>query len=88
MVLHYLDDPQRAADETARVLKKNGRLIIADLLNHNNEEMRQRFGHRWLGFSIESITAVLTVAGFRVDSEELYTAGNGLEAFIIAASKK
>ena len=50
-VLHYLDDPQSAVIEAARVMKPGGRLVIADFARHELEFLRKDFAHRRLGFS-------------------------------------
>ena len=40
-VLHYLDDPQRALIEAARVLRPDGRLMVVDLAPHQLEFLRE-----------------------------------------------
>ncbi len=49
-VLHFLDDPILAIKEAARLLTPQGHLIITDFEHHENEDFRDRFSHRRLGF--------------------------------------
>ena len=64
LVLHHVPEPARALAEVARVLKPEGRVIIADMLPHDRDNYRQQMGHVWLGFSGEHITAMLRESGF------------------------
>lgn len=52
-VLHYLDEPERAIAEAARVLVPGGRLLIVDFAPHTLEFLRERHAHRRLGFGHE-----------------------------------
>lgn len=51
LVLHHIEEPDRAMREAARVLKTEGVLLVIDMLPHNREAYRLEMGHRWLGFS-------------------------------------
>src|ERR1700704_2613234 len=64
LVLHHVAEPARALAEVARVLKPEGRVIIADMLPHDRDNYRQQMGHIWLGFSDEHITGMLRDSGF------------------------
>ncbi|CAN5803167.1 metalloregulator ArsR/SmtB family transcription factor [soil metagenome] len=55
LVLHYLVEPARVIAEVARVLRRGGRLLIADMTPHEREEYRQQMGHVWLGFTQHQI---------------------------------
>ncbi|MBI3438568.1 MAG: metalloregulator ArsR/SmtB family transcription factor [Proteobacteria bacterium] len=54
-VLHFLSDPKRAVAEAARLLKRDGRLLIVDFAPHHLEFLREEHAHRRLGFSDEEI---------------------------------
>jgi ubiquinone/menaquinone biosynthesis C-methylase UbiE/predicted transcriptional regulator len=54
-VLHYLDNAQTAIKEAARILKTNGILLIADFAPHAHEILREKYGHKRLGFAINEI---------------------------------
>src|SRR6185436_232443 len=64
-VLHYLDDPQAAVIEAARVLRAGGNLLIADFAPHNLEFLREDYAHRRLGFSDREIHGWLDAAGLK-----------------------
>ena len=64
LVLHHVPEPARALAEVARVLKPEGRVIIADMQPHDRDNYRQQMGHVWLGFSDEHITVMLRDSGF------------------------
>jgi SAM-dependent methyltransferase len=64
LVLHHVPEPPRALAEMARVLRPEGRVIVADMLPHDRDNYRQQMGHVWLGFSNEHITAMLRESGF------------------------
>ena len=64
MVLHHIAEPLDVLREAARVLKKDGKLLIVDMLQHDREEFRQQMGHVWLGFEPEQLEAWLRDAGF------------------------
>lgn len=50
-VLHFLDEPAAALREAARLLRRDGRLIIVDFAPHHLESLRSEFAHRRLGFA-------------------------------------
>lgn len=64
LVLHHVADPLRALADVRRVLRPNGRLLIADMRPHTQERYREQMGHVWLGFDQHELTAWLHRAGF------------------------
>jgi len=61
--LHHASDPERAIDETARVLRPGGRVLVLDLRQHDQTWVRSRFGDRHLGFSSTELSGLLDGAG-------------------------
>jgi ArsR family transcriptional regulator len=66
-VLHYLDDPERALAEAARVLRPAGRLLIVDFAPHSLEFLRERHAHRRLGFGHEPMRQWIEAPGLALD---------------------
>jgi ArsR family transcriptional regulator len=66
-VLHYLDEPERAIAEAARVLRPGGRLLIADFAPHALEFLREEHAHRRLGFARATLKAWVEGAGLRLE---------------------
>src|SRR6185295_6361081 len=64
LVLHHLPTPSQALVEAARVLKPGGRLLIVDMAPHQDEDMREKMGHVWLGFPADQMRRWLQQAGF------------------------
>jgi len=76
-VLHYLDDPEAAITEAARLLKPAGQLIIVDYEDHEREEFRTDYAHRRLGFSDRDIREWLASAGLSLThSDQIATQDN------------
>lgn len=88
MVLHHLPDPAAAFPEVYRVLKKDGGFIIVDLITHDVEGMRERYGDRWLGFAEKDIKKWLESSGFHMEKFECFDLKKGLHGFIVQAIKK
>lgn len=88
MVLHHLTTPLEGIREAARVLKHGDRLIIADLEKHEREEMRAKYGHRWLGFSAAEMGSWLDESGFIIEEAARFDTGRGLTVAFYTASKR
>jgi len=63
--LHHAIKPERAIAAARRMLKKNGRIVVLDLLSHRFEKARELYADRWLGFSEVKLHQLLEHAGFR-----------------------
>ena len=62
-VLHYLERPAEAITESARLLSDQGQLIIIDFDSHDFDDFRDRFAHRHLGFSDQTISGFFNSCG-------------------------
>ncbi len=87
MVLHHLPSPDSSILEAGRVLKKGGLLIIVDLDKHQNEEMREKYEHRWLGFTRKNIERWLSAGGFIPKEFIQFDAMDGLKIDLFASVK-
>src|SRR5213075_948034 len=63
--LHHAIKPERAVQAAHRILKRNGRVVVLDLLSHRFERARELYADRWLGFSEVKLHEVLEEGGFR-----------------------
>jgi len=66
-VLHFLDEPEAAIAEAARMLAPGGRLAIIDLAPHALEHLRDEHAHIRLGFSHQTMSEWLERAGLSVE---------------------
>lgn len=69
MVLHHVPVPQQAINEAARVLRKNGKIFLIDMEEHDDENFRDTQGDLWLGFSKDDLINWLNVAGLQVEMQ-------------------
>ena len=65
MALHHIKDAKKAISEMHRVLKKDGVVIIADVMEHDGEWAREEMFDEWLGFSNKQIINWLEETGFK-----------------------
>ncbi len=63
-VLHQIASPLSLLKLVAKHCKKDGRLVIVDMNQHDDESTRERFGSIWLGFDEDQLEAWLIEAGF------------------------
>src|SRR5438552_804381 len=63
--LHHAIRPERAIAAAYRMLRKNGRVVILDLLSHRFEKARELYAAHWLGFSEIQLHEFLDEAGFK-----------------------
>ncbi|MDH3443179.1 MAG: metalloregulator ArsR/SmtB family transcription factor [Deltaproteobacteria bacterium] len=63
MVLHFLVDPERTVAELCRITRPGGRVILLDVVAHQQQWMREQMAHRWLGFDRDSIEGWFRAAG-------------------------
>lgn len=63
LVWHHLADHDAVAREVFRVLRAGGRCVVADLLPHDREWMRDTMGDLRLGLKPEQVMGALTRAG-------------------------
>lgn len=63
--LHHVEDPRTVLHEAARILKVPGRIVLMELMPHEEKWVQERLGHRHLGFEPDSLRARLEDAGFK-----------------------
>jgi len=63
--LHYTEQPKKPLLEAYRILKPQGRVLVIDLLPHDESWVGPELGHRWNGFEPSELVAWLEEAGFK-----------------------
>ncbi len=64
LVLHHVEKPMEALAEMRRIVRPGGMALVVDMVAHDRTTYRHTMGHRWLGFSDQTMTALMTGAGF------------------------
>ena len=78
-VLHYMDTPNRAISEAARVLKPGGQLLIVDFAPHDLEFLRTEYGHHRLGMSHDAMAAWAQDAGLNLKAPRSFAPPEGAQ---------
>ncbi|WP_370172039.1 MULTISPECIES: ArsR/SmtB family transcription factor [Hyphomonas] len=90
-VLHYMDTPNRAISEAARVLRPGGQLLVVDFAPHDLEFLRAEHGHHRLGLSHDAMQAWTSDVGLNVSEPKSFAppadAADGLTVNIWKAVK-
>jgi ArsR family transcriptional regulator len=64
LALTYVADPRQALREASRILRPGGRVVVVDLLRHDDEDFQRQMGQASLGFGPEALGEMLRHAGF------------------------
>jgi ubiquinone/menaquinone biosynthesis C-methylase UbiE len=60
---HHATNPARVFEETARVLRPGGKLVMADLVKHEETWMMDTLHDVWLGFTSDEVSGWMEEAG-------------------------
>ncbi len=86
--LHHVQEPRAVLGEAFRILKAGGRLILLELMPHQERWVLDRLGHRHLGFEPAQLEKTLVALGFtrvlRVDHDR---GGSPFRVFMLNGEK-
>ena len=71
-LLRYAEKPKDVLTEATRVLKPGGSIIISDFSDHGLTELRDEYGHRWLGFSKDEMLEMLDGNRINIESTNFF----------------
>ena len=71
MVLHHIPAPVEVFREAFRLLNPGGVLLLVELINHNQDWVRESCGDLWLGFEAQDLANWAIEAGL-VEGQSLY----------------
>ena len=54
--LHHVESPSAVLEEAARILKPSGRLVVLELMPHQEQWVKERLGHLHLGFPPDELS--------------------------------
>jgi SAM-dependent methyltransferase len=64
LVLHYVPEPAQALAEAHRALRRGGRVLVVDMVEHGRADYREQMGHVWQGFGEAQLSGWMRDAGF------------------------
>ena len=69
-VLRYATLPTPVLRQAASALGQGGALLVVDFLEHDQEELSQIYGHKWLGFDPEDMKGWSAAVGLTLDQHQ------------------
>jgi 2-polyprenyl-3-methyl-5-hydroxy-6-metoxy-1,4-benzoquinol methylase len=87
--LHHVESPAAVLAEAARLLKPGGKLVVLELMPHEERWVLERLGHKHLGFAPEFLEAALREAGFQSITREAHArdGANPFRVFLLTGVK-
>ncbi len=64
--LHHAAQPAKAMAEAARIVRKNGQVVVLDLARHGQDWVREQWADQWLGFEEGELRGWMKAAGLSV----------------------
>jgi len=88
--LHHVQDPRAVLGEAARILRPGGKVVVLELMPHEEEWVRERLGHRHLGFPPAALEKSLLEAGFGALGREVHPreATSPFRVFLLTGEKR
>jgi 2-polyprenyl-3-methyl-5-hydroxy-6-metoxy-1,4-benzoquinol methylase len=88
--LHHVEEPEAVLREAARLLRPRGKVVVLELMPHDETWVRGRLGHRHLGFSPARLEASLKRAGFGSLGREVHAreATSPFRVFLLTGEKR
>ncbi len=78
--LHHVAQPELVLAGAAKVLKPGGRVVVLELMPHDEQWVKSRLGHHHLGFEPSALVTAMGAAGFS-DVQLTPSARDGASAF-------
>ncbi|MGV3623137.1 MAG: ArsR/SmtB family transcription factor [Archangium sp.] len=87
--LHHVGNIDAVLTEGARLLKTGGRMVVLELLPHEEAWVKSRLGHQHLGFDPSAVQAAMQRAG--IDAQPFHSgprdAASPFKAFLLTGSR-
>jgi ArsR family transcriptional regulator len=88
--LHHVEEPAAVLGEAARILAPGGKVVVLELMLHQETWVRDRLGHRHLGFEPGALESTLRAAGFESLTREVHPrqASSPFRVFLIVGERR
>jgi len=87
--LHHVEEPKAVLREASRILKPSGKVVVLELMPHDEKWVVERLGHKHLGFPPEGLQDELKRAGFGNIASETHArdAASPFRVFLLTGEK-